>query len=191
MRLIVLLVLTLSLAFTTGVGSAHLVLERGNVFGAVTSGVWTAWPDASGTDADPYSRAHFSRTGRLPLAPGEGLELYASSHSGPVREPLLGSCTYRIVGSVPSARLWTLSVYDEDGHLLKTKTSRYGFHARSILRSRSDQIDITLSPTVKPGNWLPSSGETLRLLLRLYDTPVTGLTLAGTETPRIVKEACL
>ncbi|WP_350333374.1 DUF1214 domain-containing protein [Coralliovum pocilloporae] len=189
MRLIALLALALALAFSTGIGSAYLLLERGSVFGAVKTGDWTAWPDAAGPQADPYSRAHFSRTGRLPLAPGEGMELHADT--GRDGQPFLGTCTYRIRGEVPSARLWTLSVYDADGRLLNSKANRHGFHARNILRSAGGKIDVVVSPTAKPGNWLPSGGERIRLVLRLYDTPITGLTLSTTVAPQIIREGCL
>ena len=67
MRSLVDLAIAVVVAVAVGVSSAWYVVERGRVFGAVTVGGWTAWPQEGSADADPYSLATLARTGRVPL----------------------------------------------------------------------------------------------------------------------------
>ena len=69
---------------------------------------------------------------------------------------------------------------------------RPGFHSREILRNADGSFDITISPEVQPGNWLPIARvDRFKLMLRLYDTPLTtGSQLANLVMPQIVRDGC-
>jgi hypothetical protein len=189
-RLLIDLAIAVVVAVAVGISSAWYAVERGRLFGAVTVGGWTAWPQEGTADADPYSLAMLARTGEVPLGAGEGLSFTAEDDvSG---TPLSGVCAYDVVGQTPPARLWTLTAYDDDGRLMVNVAHRPGFHSREILRSADGGFTIHVSSTVAPGNWLPVTPvEHFQLVLRLYDTPLTtGNQLAELSMPVIHKVGC-
>ena len=190
MRLIIDIAIAIAIAVVIGVSSAWYAVERGFLFGAVTAGAWTAWPDAGSANADPYSLATLARTGEVPLGAGEGIAFTAEDDS--VGEPLSGACAYEVVGQTPAARLWTLTAYDAQGRLMINAARRPSFHSREIVRQANGSFVITVSADVAPGNWLPIGRvDHFRLVLRLYDTPLTtGSRIADLVMPDIRKGAC-
>jgi len=105
--------------------------------------------------------------------------------------PLDGRCTYDIDGQTPAARLWTLTAYDAGGHVMANAAGRSGFLSREILRRPDGSFLITASSAVMPGNWLPVLPVRFKLVLRLYDTPLTtGSQLAGVAMPAIIARRC-
>lgn len=190
MRLVIDLAIAIAIAVVVGVSSAWLAVDRGRLFGAITVGGWTAWPDEGSVNADPYSLAMLARTAEVPLGNGEGLSFTADRDADGA--PLSGLCTYTIAGETPAARMWTLTAYDSGGHLMANVARRSGFHSREIVRDPSGAIRIVVSPTVRSGNWLPvAPAEGISLVLRLYDTPLTtGSQIANLVMPSITKVAC-
>jgi hypothetical protein len=180
----------LVIATLIGFTSAWFAVDKGYLFGSVRIGDWMAWPEVGSASADPYSIAMLARTGEVPLGTGEGIAFTATADDR--GQPLSGRCIYRLTGLTPAARLWTLTAYDAEGRLMANAARRSGFHSREILRRPDGGFEITVSPDVVPGNWLPVARvENFRLVLRLYDTPVTtGTELAGTDMPSIIREAC-
>nr|WP_210308406.1 DUF1214 domain-containing protein [Prosthecomicrobium pneumaticum] len=180
----------LAIACLVGFGSAALVLDRDRPFGAVTAGAWSAWPASGSPDADPYTKAMQARSGEVPLGAGEGLIFIAEADDAGT--PLSGRCSYRIVGQTPAARLWTLTAYDAEGHLMDNAVRRTSFHSREILREADGRFVIAIGPEAEPGNWLPvATGGSFRLLLRLYDTPVgSGSDVRDLVMPRIERGEC-
>src|ERR1700679_1515627 len=53
------------------------MLANGGPFNSVTIGAWSVATKAGAIDADPYTRASLERSGDIPLALGEGLQLIA------------------------------------------------------------------------------------------------------------------
>lgn len=190
MRFLIHLAIAIAIAVVVGLGSAALVLDRDRLFGAVTRGQWTAWPGSGSPDADPYSEAMLARTGEVPLGAGEGLAFTAEEDSGGQR--LSGHCRYRVSGQTPPARLWTLTAHDGDGHLMATPAGRTAFHSREVLRREDGSFEIAVSPTAEPGNWLPVATDgRIRLILRLYDTPLAGGAAIGDiAMPAIERMGC-
>ncbi|MGY2049989.1 DUF1214 domain-containing protein [Methylobacterium sp. JK268] len=185
----------LALGAGLGLASANWATRGPPPFGGVALNAWTAWPRLGSQEADPYARAILARTGEIPIALGEGLLLTALRDDQGQR--LLPACTYRIAGATPPARAWTLTAERRrpapdpatDG-----PPPRRGFTATELLRDASGRFAITLSPAVQPGNWLPvPPGEgALRLVLRLYDTPVAASTgvLEREGVPSITRVGC-
>lgn len=190
MRFLIDLAVAVAVAIVVGVGSAWIAIERGTIFGAVTVGGWTAWPQEGSAEADPYTLAMLARTGEVPLGAGEGLAFTATKDAA--GQSLDGRCDYDVVGETPAARLWTLTAYDEEGALMANVARRPGFHSREVLRDANGDFRIRVSSTVAPGNWLPISPvKNFKLELRLYDTPLTtGSQLATLTMPTIEKVAC-
>jgi hypothetical protein len=191
---VALVVYALVLGGVLGLASANWATRGRYPFGGVTLSAWTAWPRLGSLDADPYARAIHARTGEIPIALGEGLLLTAMQDDAGRR--LAPNCTYRISGATPPARAWTITAERRrpEAPPADGPPPRRGFTSTEVLRNASGRFAITLSPVVQPGNWLPMpAGEgALRLVLRLYDTPVAASTgvLEREGVPSITQVAC-
>lgn len=185
-----LILYTLLLALGLGLGSAYLVMKGDPPFGSVKLGPWKVWPKLGSPEADPYMRAIIARRGDVPLATGEGLALTATVDSD--GNPLDASCSYQIGSVAPAARLWTLTLYDENGRLLTSDLGRSSFTSAEIIRDADDRFTIALSRNLQPGNWLqsPPSGP-FTAVLRLYDPPGAAATILKESTfPSIKRLGC-
>lgn len=174
--------LAFTIAAVVGLGGTWLSLTRGTAFGALSIGAWTAWPKTGTPGIDPYARAVISRTGELPIGVGDGIAFYASDDDK--GNPFDGRCDFEVSGITPTARFWTLTLYDMEGRLVANSVNRHGFTSQEIIRNTDGSFTIRIGPRARYGNWLPSGGiEHYMLVLRLYDTPVGAATRAGREAP--------
>jgi hypothetical protein len=174
-----------------GLTATNLAVTRGFGFDRSSAGPWRGMPQAPATGGDPYARAVIARSGQAPLGAGEGLGFTASVDSKGGR--LRGACDYLVSGPMPSARFWTLTVDDREGHLRADRSQRYGFTSSEIVRDAAGQFQIRLAREARPGNWLPLASDGRFLLaLRLYDSPhsLSGGALSAAEMPTIVAERC-
>lgn len=190
MRTLILAIGAGLVALAAGLASANYALERGFGFQKETSGPWTGWLRATAPDADPYTRAHFGRNGTLPPPPLESLLFVADTDSS--GQPLSGACRYRIAGTLPPARRWTLTVYDAEGELIANPANRYGFSSRSVVYNTDGSVSIVLSALPEPWNWLPTATRGgLSVGLAVYDTPLaTEAFLLDTALPAIERLGC-
>lgn len=171
-----------AVAAAVGLGATWLSLTRGAAFGAVTLGAWTAWPRTGTVGIDPYARAMIARSGELPIGVGDGVAFYAQADDQ--GKTFDGRCDVDISGITPTARFWTLTLYDLEGKLVANSINRHGFTSQEIIRSSDGSFTIRLGPRARYGNWLPTGGvDRYILVLRLYDTAVGVATRAGREAP--------
>jgi hypothetical protein len=180
-----------ALAALVGLGATYFALSRGAAFGGLKIGAWSAFPRTGTVDADPYARATIARSGQLPTGLGDGVAFTARSDDA--GRPLDGRCDVVLSGTTPTARFWTVALYDLAGNLVANSVNRFGFTSQEIVRSADGTFAIAVSPRADAGNWLPTGGiERYRLMLRLYDTPVGVSTRAGKEVPMpaITTENC-
>lgn len=184
----------LALAAMLGISSAYTIIEREQPLYSISIGPWDAYPNAGTAEADPYSVAIYTRGAVIPLASGEGLALVARKDSaGAALDP---SCSYRISGQTPAARLWTLTAVDGRGHLFETLPGRSNITSQDLLRKPDGTFEIVAARQARSGNWLPLShvalaSDGLRFVMRLYDAPVTtGSALGGVSMPVIERLAC-
>ena len=169
-------------ATVVGLGGTYVALTRGAAFGALTIGAWTAWPKTGTAGADPYARATIARSGQLPVGLGDGVSF--SAQGDDKGKFFDGRCDVLVAGITPTARFWTLTLYNSDGHLVANSVNRYGFTSQEIVRRADGSFEIMIGPRAATGNWLPTGGvERYLLILRLYDTPVGVSTRAGREVP--------
>ena len=188
---IVPLALTLAAAATLGLGATYFSVTHSRGMDAVTLGPWEGWPRSGTMQADPYARAAFARSGELPLELADGLLFLAARDSA--GQPLDGRCEIRIVGHLPQARLWTLTLTDAEGRLIANEAGRSGFTSAEMVYLANGDIDVVLSPRARAGNWLPTGARGhVKVALRLYDAPFSFSSGAGegAELPRIVTERC-
>ena len=182
MRLLLGTLFTLIVAAAVGLGATYYALTRGATFGGLIIGSWTARPKTGTVDADPYARASIARSGRLPLALGDGLTFIAKTDD--TNRPLDGRCDVVLSGITPAARFWTLTLYNSEGDLVANSVHRYGFTSEEIVRHADGTFNIVVAPRANPGNWLPTGGiERYILAFRFYDTAVGVSTKEGREIP--------
>ena len=94
---------------------------------------------------------------------------------------------------MPSARFWTVSLLDPAGFPIDDPARRYGFTSAEVLRLDRQPVTITLAPEPRAGNWLPTSfGRSFVIMLRLYDTSLTGggTDFAILKMPSIERVSC-
>ena len=190
MRLIP-LAFTLLVATVLGLAITWMAVRDSRGLDVVRAGAWEGWPRSGTVKADPYARAFAARSGELPLELADGLFFLASTDDE--GRPLDGRCVTRIVGPLPQARLWTLTLMDSNGNLIPNDAGRYGFTSAEVVYSTKGAIDIRLAPRARSGNWLPTGARSrVKVVLRLYDAPFSFTSGASdaVELPRIVQEAC-
>jgi len=191
LKSVFLTVLALGIALVGGAGSVWLALERDFGFGSVAIGSWIAFPDHGTPEADPYSRARFSRDSDLALGRAEGLVFTARRDDG--GDILLRECAYRIEGEMPPARFWTLSARDAGNGVIRIGGGRSpALHSQALLRRPDNSVAVTVSGRPAPENWLALGGTgPFSLVLTLYDTAIaSSARIAEVELPRILREGC-
>ena len=170
------------IAAAIGLGLTWLALSRETAFGAVTIGTWKAWPRTGTLDIDPYARAAVARSGELPIASGDGVAFFARTDDE--GRALDGRCDVMLEGVTPTARFWTITLYDPDGRLMANAANRYGFTSQEIVRRGDGSFAIAAAARARAGNWLPTAGaERYVLVLRLYDSPVGVASRTAREVP--------
>ncbi|MEM7463566.1 MAG: DUF1214 domain-containing protein [Pseudomonadota bacterium] len=191
MRTIIFYIFLATCGIALGGVSAWYSIRHVHGFAAIDIGVWTAYPFAAADEIDPYTVARSVAEGTVPLGVSEGLAFETQTDDN--GNVLSTDCDYDLEGTTPPSRLWTLVAYDEQGYPLKAapggSSSKY---SGSVIRYPDGSFLISISARPKPGNWLSLvSGQTFRLVLRLYDTSITSNTdLLVPEMPAIRRLEC-
>ncbi len=184
------IVMVAVVGLVVGLIGSDIALSRMSPFDRTRLGAWSIEPHAGSADADPYTRARIARSGQVPLAVGEGLELVARKDDQ--GRPLDASCVYRIGPRAPAARYWTLSLVDLEGFPVENPAGRYGFRSSEILRD-GGEFAIAAAADAQPGDWLPIGAPgPFGLVLRLYDSPLgaTAGAIDPSTVPRVTRVAC-
>jgi hypothetical protein len=191
LRFLIHLALMIVVALGTGFGLSWYALNDGRLFGAVEIGPWQAWRDVGVPGPDPYTRAYIARAGTLELGASEGQQFVATYDSDNRR--LDRNCRYRIDGSTPPARFWTLvPVAPDNGAPIARPGGPLDFHSARLSRAPDGSVELYVSKTLAPQNWVEIAGDgPFNLVLSLYDTS----SLAGSgpnvgNLPSIIREAC-
>ena len=181
-------------ALMLGIGSAWYMIERGSALTTTMVGPWDGWISEGNPSADPYTKAHVARSGRLPLT--STVARYFTAWTDSAGHTLTSGCQYSIEGSPLNARWWSIAVYDEYGGLIENPSARYSFNSEELLRHSDGAFRINLSGKARPENWLPSGTveQPLVLLLRIYsprETDGSGIGLIlGERLPKVERKAC-
>ncbi len=185
---------TFAMALVLGIGSAWYMIERGSPLTTSKVGPWASWLGEGNPKADPYTRAHLARSGRLPLTSTAARYFVANTDSD--GRTLTADCEYAIVGSPLNARWWSLAVYDERGSLIANPSNRYSFNGEEAIRHANGSFRVNLARNARPENWLPSGAvdQNLMLMLRIYgprETDSEGIGLIpGDRLPKIKRLEC-
>lgn len=166
------LALFIVIAIVGGLGSSWYMVERGTRLTTRAEGPWTTWTAAGRQDADPYTRAHFIRRGMLPISSTLVQSFHAATDSD--GQALYSSCDYVIEGEEPQAAFWSIAVFDEKGRLIPNSADRYSYNSATLLRATGGRMDVTLSRSARPGNWLPTGGAGRLALALTLEEPRAG-----------------
>ena len=183
----------LGIAVAGGLGSAFYMITSGSPLTTRHVGPWEVWKDAGRLEADPYTRAHFATTGRLPAGSRNALYFLASRDS--TGGNLFLNCEYTVSGLGPDAQWWSISAYDKAGQLFANAAERYAYSSATAMRAADGTFAITVSRDARPGNWLPIAGSgSLRLMLSVYGLEAEDTRKPASRTsaglPVIRKGAC-
>ncbi len=191
MRFVLNLLALVLVALGIGFGLSWYALTDGRLVGALQSGPWTAWTQVGSPSPDPYTRAYITRSAALQLGQAEGIQLIATTDSD--GRLLDRTCRYRIDGRTPTATFWTLVPVDDAGVSIARKDGPPGFQSNRIARANDGSVQLYISKTLSPLNWLEIAGSgPYSLVLSLYDTVIFS-SIGATETialPSIIREAC-
>ncbi len=190
MRSFVRLFLFLLVGIGLGYCSADYSMEQGLTHVSIRNGPWTIWPSAGSADADPYTRAHFSATGVLPLTIFEAATFRADTDDDGI--PLDQSCEYRVEGNGFKTRWWNIAAYKANRTPMENAAERHSFNSENLIFDSQGEFHIELSRSARPGNWLPlTNSDSFYLSLTLFnpEADVRG-NLAELILPRIVKVRC-
>jgi len=190
-KLVLKLLASFVVALVLGVGSALLLLRGGALDGAIAVGPWKSSELFGSVDADPYTRARVAIGGLLALNRNETIYFTAATDDGGA--PLRTQCTYKVTGSDPPARWWSVTVYGADHFLIPNPQDRYSYGGNTVARAEDDSFVITVGPAAAAGNWIPTGEKdgTFSLTLRLYNPNEDAARDPSTIVlPHIAREAC-
>lgn len=160
--------LFLGIVLIGGLGTSWYMVEAGSPLTTQRVGPWSSWTAAARADADPYTRAHFARSGALQLSGEVARTFIAVSDSEGQR--LLSSCEYIVEGHDLAASWWSINAFDDRGRLMSNPLNRYSFTSDTITLDTDGTFLVSLARDARAGNWLPTSGAgRLALMLTLVD----------------------
>lgn len=190
MRFVLRLLMSIAVALAVGFGLSYYALTDGRLFGAVSLGPWTTWPDIGAPAPNPYSNGHIAREASLQLGRAEGLRFVATSDSD--GDPLDLNCAYRIDGHVPVSTFWTLAAVDADWVNLSVPDTPPSLRSSDVVRTANGALAIHVGTQVRPGTWLELEGSgPFSLVLTLYDTTaLSSFAAADVTMPAITMEGC-
>lgn len=186
--------LFVALSTLIGLSSAWHMIEYGSQLTTLKAGAWVSWLNAGNQQADPYTRAHFARSGQLPMS--STTARYFEATTDDRGRALRSNCEYKIVGKPIDAMWWSIAAYDDEGHIFQNKSGRHAYNSTNIFLRDDGTFQIRTAQRARPGNWLPTTGYgRFRLALRIY-RPVDQDSLSNEETaktrlPAITRVECL
>ncbi len=146
MKLFLKLLASFVVALVLGVGSALLLL-RGGLGGTIAVGPWMTSDVIGSADADPYTRARVAIGGLLALNRSETIYFTAATDSD--GEALRMQCTYKIIGSDPPARWWSITAYAADHYLIPNPQDRYSYGGNTVAREDDGSFVISAGPSAR------------------------------------------
>ncbi|MEM9277753.1 MAG: DUF1214 domain-containing protein [Pseudomonadota bacterium] len=185
MRLATNLAIIFVIGLLIGGLTAQFAIQRTFGVGAISAGVWSAWPFVGGAEVDPYTAARSTVDGAIPLGAAEGLAFETLKDDQ--GNALLRECNYVLYGNTPAARFWTLTAYDLSGNVIKSADGTVAaVYSGTLVRAPDSSSRVTVSDQPGSGNWMRLEGKgTFKFVLRLYDTPITSS--AGLSEPELLR----
>lgn len=157
-------------AVLVGLLSAWWVLKHAPwMTTTVSVGAWKSNLRAGSPDADMYTRASIALNALLALGRDETMYFVATEDDS--GRPLKSSCSYRVEGTPPQARWWSVTAYGKDLFLFDAPNQQYSLNGTTAVLSTEGKFALVTGPQApSEGFWLPTPGQTnVILTLRLYN----------------------
>ena len=176
-------------AVALGLGSAWWIIKHKMWTNkSVQVGVWKTNLRAGSPDADMYTRASVAVNALLALGRDETMYFVATTDDQ--GHPLRSNCPYRVEGTPPKARWWSITAYADDMFLFDASNKHYSLNGTNAKLTADGRFALVTGPAEQAGAfWLPTPGQRGMLLtLRLYN-PESALQAApgSLVPPTIVK----
>jgi hypothetical protein len=169
-----------------GLFATWLTVFRGSPT-RVNDGPWKTNLTAGSTRSTPFSRAFVAVHGLFALNRSETIYYTAATDNDGHR--LDGHCLYKITGTQPDARWWSITAYGADSYLIPNPANRYSI-AKTI---SAQQVSFTVQVGGRASgtNWIPVGPGRFSLTLRLYN-PGPGFLLdpAHAILPAVIRVSC-
>lgn len=159
-------------AVAVGLGSAWWVLKKAPwINNSITVGAWKTNLLAGSTDAGMYTRASIALNALLALGRDETIYFIATHDDA--GKSLRAACSYKLNGTPPSARWWSITAYADDLFLFDAPNQHYSLNGSTAQLDAKGNFTLVTGPTqpADPAFWLPtnSARKGLVLALRLYN----------------------
>ena len=183
------ILLTLVIGIALGLAATWATAIRSSKSGGIGDGPWRTSLFAGSSEGGPYLRAYVAVHGLLALSREE--TVYYTAKSDSEGHPLDGHCSYRVAGSDPPARWWSVTAYGADDFLIPNASDRYSISMNSVTRRADGTFEINLSQKQAEGDWIPVAAERFDLTIRLYNPQADVVAEPGrVALPTIKKVAC-
>lgn len=158
-------------AVVIGLGSAWWVMKKAPWLNKTLQvGAWKTNLRAGSADADLYTRASIAVNALLALGRDETMYFVASTDDD--GRALRSTCSYRISGTPPKARWWSITAYADDMFLFDAPNTHYSLNGSTAQLDAKGEFLFVLSPSAPKGSefWVPMVGKSGTVLtLRLYN----------------------
>lgn len=148
-------------------------------------GAWSTGTDFGSAEASSLTRAVIALRGLLALPQREAR--YYNAAVDDAGRPLNGHCQYRVTGGAIPARWWSITLYDQQGFLVRNAAGIYSVAGGAAPDPAN--WSITIGPGRQPGLWLPS-GDIDRFELTLRTYLPEGEVLTAAQLPHIEQGVC-
>lgn len=180
-------------AILVGVVTAVLGVRNQFSAGGVRSGPWQTNANIGSTGAGPYLRAGVALGGLLALNASE--TVYYTAMTDDAGRPLSTSCQYRVEGTEPATRWWSITAYADDNFLIRGSNGRYSVDKTAVEKGADGSFVVRVGGEPRAGNWIstgpPDGGHPFSLTLRLYNPDAAiPANLGAVTLPSIVSEHC-
>ena len=180
-------------ALLVGVVTAVLGVRNQFAAGGVRSGSWQTNANIGSSGAGPYLRAGVAIGGLLALNASE--TVYYTATTDDAGQPLSTSCQYRVEGTEPATRWWSITAYADDNFLIRGSNGRYSVDKTAVEKGADGSFVVRVGGEPRAGNWIstgpPAGGKPFSLTLRLYNPDASVVSDPGGVTlPKIVPEHC-
>lgn len=186
-----------AIALAIGLSSAWYMVDYGSRLTVERDGPWQRWTIAGAPGADPYTKAHFSRAGWLPISTVAAHYYIAGKDSA--GDALYTDCDYVVSGPLRASRRWSLAAFDLAGRTIAPGPGQAVIASSTALPGPEATISVRMSQSTSPGNWLGLTGSSrMQVLLAQYGRTDTAVR-ASTPTvvapvrqplPSIVRTGC-
>ena len=182
--------ISIAAGLAAGSGAAMWSVRSGAFGSEASIGPWTTGTDLGTAGASAFTRASVALHGLLAL-PAREARYYSAAVDDRGR-PLDGRCRYRVSGTDPGGRWFSLTLYDASGYLVANRAGIRSVGSAGLSPAERSAWTAIVARDPQQERWLPSGGiESFNLTFRVYLPEGEGRTnLPRERLPRIERMGC-